>query len=128
MPPESQRSDSADIRPLVARKPDQMSIWFFFGVAVAGGSRVQVYAPGGYVSERRADEGMRDAGIAVAVLGAVAMAVGIPVWAIGARKEPVKKPETEPAPGSAPPASAPPARAAAIVRVGPGGASFDLTF
>lgn len=36
-PPNPQRSDSADIRPLVARKPDQMSIWFFFGVAVAGG-------------------------------------------------------------------------------------------
>lgn len=95
------------------------------GIAVAaeGNRRVQIYGPGGYLHDRRPDEGMRDAGIAVAVVTGVAFAVGIPVWAVGAKKIPVNKQQTQPAPGSAEPP-----RPAAFVRLGAGNASFSLSF
>ena len=88
-------------------------------VAIQGGSRAQIYAPGGYLYERRADEAMRDGGIAVAVLSGVMLAAGIPVWTIGARRVPVKQPD-------APPAS--PAATQGALRVGPGTAHLVVAF
>jgi hypothetical protein len=92
--------------------------------AVQGGSRVQVYGPGGYLKDRRADDGMKNGGIALGVISGVLAAAGIPVWAYGAHRVPLKKPaeepQTEPSPKPPPPT--------AIVRVGPAGASVEVAF
>lgn len=90
-------------------------------IASEGGRRVQIFAPGGYIRERRSDDGMVAGGIALAVVSGVMAAVGIPLWAIGARRVPVQKPgETAPdAPAAAP-------KPSAIIRVGPTGASVHF--
>jgi hypothetical protein len=62
---------------------------------------------------------MKSAGIVLAVAGGVVLAAGIPVWIVGARQVPVKKPEA-PRPQ--------PVQPTALLRIGPAGASFEMVF
>jgi hypothetical protein len=93
-------------------------------VAVEGSRRTFVYGPGGYLREKRAEDGMRNGGIALAVIGGIASAAGIVLWAYGAHRVPVQQPSAEPAEPS-PPA---PSRPAAVLRLGAASAALDVTF
>ncbi len=91
-------------------------------IAAEGSRRLQVHGPGGYLAGRSADEDVRDAGIAVAIITGAVFAAGVPLWSIGARQIVVKTLQTEPT------TSPPPPKPAAILRLGPGGASFVASF
>jgi len=92
-------------------------------VATEGAGRVQFYGEGGYLHDRRSDDGMKNGGIGLAIAAGVVCAAGIPVWIVGARKVPIKKPEGEPSP------QAPePVKPTALVRIGPAAATLEAQF
>jgi hypothetical protein len=95
-------------------------------LAAQGAKRVQVYGRGGYLQDRRSDEGMESAGIGLAIATAAICVAGIPVWAYGAHKVPIKQPKKE-NPGLPFPELQQPAPTAAI-RLGAGTASFEMSF
>lgn len=95
-------------------------------ISAQASSRYQYYGPGGYLQSRQPDEGMKNAGIVVGVLGGIVLAGGIPIWVIGGRMVAAKKPADSPAPDDAP--ATEPARPTAVLRVGPAGASLQMAF
>jgi hypothetical protein len=70
---------------------------------------------------------MKSAGIVLAVAGGVVLAAGIPVWVVGARRVPVKKPEAQPETQPEAPRQQP-VQPTALLRIGPAGASFEMVF
>ncbi|HRI69097.1 MAG TPA: hypothetical protein PK156_32930 [Polyangium sp.] len=93
-------------------------------VATTAADQIPIYCDQGFgptICETRSDEVQFGGGIATLVLGFVAIGVGIPMWVIGGKKEPVKgKPADQAAP------EAP--KTSLQFMVGPSSAALRATF
>lgn len=79
------------------------------------------------VCETRADTGQLAGGIVGLVAGVIAIGVGIPLWVVGGKREPVK--EGKPADPTAAPSTSPaPPKTSLELVVGPSSAALRATF
>jgi len=98
-------------------------------VATTASDQIPIYCNqpgfGVTVCETRADQTQLAVGIATLVTGAVAVGVGIPLWIIGGKQEPVKdKPADQPAQPTTPEAP----KTGLQLIVGPSSAALRATF
>jgi hypothetical protein len=90
-------------------------------------NRIDVYCDGGNRCGTRDDEDLQVAGAVLMVAGGVLALGGIPLWIIGARRVPLD-PEGTKTPDGAPASPSSPPPPAATLRIGPGTASFTVSF
>jgi hypothetical protein len=91
-------------------------------------NRVDVYCDGGNRCGTRDDEDLQVAGAVMMIAGGVLALGGLPLWIIGARRVPLDPEDTKTPPDGTPGSPSSPPPPAATLRIGPGNASFTVSF